>query len=821
MELRFGPRRGTYVDVGESLKTEKPPLAADEVGHFESLDLLYRSLCALLYNYVPLSGHPGGSISAGRIMSALVFETLTYDLAQPDREDADLISFAAGHKAMGIYSLWALRDEIARLAAPELLPGDVRHRLRLEDLLGFRRNPITRTPLFRQFGAKALDGHPTPATPFLRLSTGASGVGVASSLGLAFGARDYFGADAPRVHIVEGEGGLTPGRVAEAVAGAGTASLGNALLHLDWNQASIDSNQVCREHAQPGDYVQWDPVEFFHLHDWNVIFVPDGRDFQQVLAAQRLALTPGNGQPTAIVYRTVKGWQYGLEGKAAHGAGHKLCSDGFCQALGALTGQANLQVPTCQADKQRCQAGADSATLEQCFWESLQIVRKLLEESAPPVRALAARLLASRDRLNQLNRQPRAGAPSVEAVYALAAEGSATPEPLTLKPGSVTTLRAELGRALQHLNKVSGGAILAGSADLMGSTSLNVVGGGFGEGYWNAVRNPAARLLAVGGICEDGMTGVLSGLSTFGHHIGAVSSYGAFLAPLSHIAARLHAIGGQARQAVMGDPYRPILVVCAHAGLKTGEDGPTHADPQPLQLLQENFPRGTVVTLTPWDPQEVWPLLAAALARRPAVIAPFVTRPNETVPDRAALGLAPASAVVDGLYLLRRPRGSGDGTVVLQESAAAYAFVEGALPLLEKAGLDLWVYYVASAELFDLLPPARRQRIFPEERAREAMGITGFTLPTMFRWVTSELGRAATLHPFRKGHFLGSGQGPVVLAEAGLDGRSQFKAIQKYVEALRQSRKAAPRPAAARRPTAARAAKAAGKQGTAKGKKRR
>ena len=43
------------------------------------------------------------------------------------------------------------------------------------------------------------------------------------------------------------EGGLTPGRVAEALAAAGTASLDNAVLHLDWNQASIDSNHVCRD----------------------------------------------------------------------------------------------------------------------------------------------------------------------------------------------------------------------------------------------------------------------------------------------------------------------------------------------------------------------------------------------------------------------------------------------------------------------------------------------------------------------------------------------------------------------------------------------
>jgi hypothetical protein len=31
----------------------------------------------------------------------------------------------------------------------------------------------------------------------------------------------------------------------------------------------------------------------------------------------------------------------------------------------------------------------------------------------------------------------------------------------------------------------------------------------------------------------------------------------------------------------------------------------------------------------------------------------------------------------------------------------------------------------------------------------------------------------------------------MVLAEAGLDGKSQYKAIKKYVEALRQERKAA------------------------------
>ena len=45
------------------------------------------------------------------------------------------------------------------------------------------------------------------------------------------------------------------------------------------------------------------------------------------------------------------------------------------------------------------------------------------------------------------------------------------------------------------------------------------------------------------------------------------------------------------------------------------------------------------------------------------------------------------------------------------------------------------------------------------------MGITGFTLPTMYRWIQSDRGRSLTMHPFMKGHFLGSGQAEMVLAE--------------------------------------------------------
>jgi transketolase len=199
-QAAFGPRRATWVEMG------KAPLDPETLVPFESFDAVYRALCSLLFNYVPTSGHPGGSISSGRLVASLLFGGMDYDLSDPARDDADVISYAAGHKALGLYAMWALRNEVARIAAPELLPRDERRQLRLEDLLGFRRNPVQRTPLVERFRAKALDGHPTPATPFVRLATGASGVGLAASLGLAWAAADVYGDDAPRVHVIEGEG---------------------------------------------------------------------------------------------------------------------------------------------------------------------------------------------------------------------------------------------------------------------------------------------------------------------------------------------------------------------------------------------------------------------------------------------------------------------------------------------------------------------------------------------------------------------------------------------------------------------------------------
>jgi transketolase len=776
--FQLGPRRAVYYDVSHALEKEPAPLSEKLLATLEALDLAYRTLCGILYNFVPTSGHPGGSISSGRIVESLLFQQMDYDFSNPDSEVADMLCYAAGHKAMGLYAMWALRNEMVRIGRPDLLPTEDQQ-LRLEDLLGFRRNPTQETPLFKKFHSRALDGHPTPATPFVRIATGASGVGVPAALGLVMASLDMYREHAPKVHILEGEGGMTPGRVHEALAAAATAGLHNTILHVDWNQASIDSDRVCREGEQPGDYVQWNPAELLYVHDWNAIFVPEGFDFRQIIAAQNLAHTLNNGQPTGIVYRTVKGWRYGLEGKGSHGAGHKFCSEAYYKFVGEFEKRFAVELP-------RFSCEPTPENIEKAFYETLMTLRAGLERHRDLAKFFSEGIANARARLLARHREERLEAPRLEKLYAGALEESQPPANLQLEAGTSMTLRAVLGDALSVLNKFTHGAIIGAAADLLGSTSVANLAQSFPAGFYHATSNPASRLIAVGGICEDAMGAFMAGLSSFGHHIGVTSSYGAFIGALEHVAARLHGIGQQAKLGPDG-AYATWIMINAHAGVKTGEDGPTHADPQVLQLLQENFPDNVLITLTPWEPQEIWPLLIAGLMARPAILAPFVTRPPEVVIDRSQFGLPPAEAAAKGVYAMRLADLDAreyHGTIVLQGNGVATAFVTEILPAFVKHGLNMNVYYVASAELFNCLPAEEQERLFSEAFMQEAMGITDFTLPTMYRWVRSNEGLRRTLHSFRDGKYLGSGQAHKVLREAKLDAENQLNAILDYARLI-------------------------------------
>jgi transketolase len=764
--------RGTeYISIDSGAGST---LSATDGDSLEFLDLCYRTLCAVMFNHAS-SGHPGGSISSGRIVESLIYNRMKYDISNPMDRSADILSYSAGHKTLGLYAMWACRNEVVRQTHQDLLP-QVSQQLRLEDLLGFRKNPITSTPLFMQFNAKPLDGHPTPQTPFVWLSTGVSGVGVAASTGLALTLKDMYGEDAPKVHILEGEGGMTPGRVAESLAAAATSGLDNIIFHLDWNQASIDSEKVTREGNKAGDYVQWDPCELLLVQGFNVIYVPDGFDFAQIREAQERALAMNNGHPTGIVYRTVKGWKYGMEGAQSHGAGHKFYSEEYLQALQPFEQAFDLQFPRFEGEK-------TPERIEQAYYDSLMVIRKAFESRPDLTQHLGDWIAASKQGHQDSPRSLRSNAPDLARLYQdNAISPMERPESCTYDIGSSQTLRGCLANSLNHVNRLTNGAVLSAAADLYGSTNIASITDGFGKGFWHPTKNPESRLFSAGGIAEDAMGGMCSGISTLGYQIGVGSSYGAFIAPLNTICAKTHGIGQQSlRHRVPGEPNKTFVIVCGHAGVKTGEDGPTHAEPQALQVLQENFPGDVMISLTPWDPNELWPLTAESLIQRPAVMAAYVTRPSEVILDRQALGLAPAEHSIKGVYKLLASNGTPDATIIYQGSEVAYAFATEVLPRLKEKGINLDVYYISSVELFDRLDEQERNEIFPFSAASSAMMVTGFTVATTYRWTMSKRGREFTLYPWKKGEFLGSGPGDVCLEQAGMHAEAQWDVIQKFI----------------------------------------
>lgn len=773
-EFKLSEKTNLYYKAEDILKDGSYKLKEEEKTLLEKTDIVYRALCAILYNFAPLSGHPGGSISSGRIAASLAYKVMDYDFKNPDLRDADTLSYAAGHKALGLYAMSALRNEIVKTYLPDLLAAENRQ-LRLEDLLGFRKSPAAGTSLFKKFNSKALDGHPVPITPFVKLSTGASGIGVGSSIGLGLAAACSYKENTPRVNIIEGEGGLTAGRSAEALAIASAAGLDNVVLHLDWNQASIDSEKVTADKSGRGDYTAWTPAELFYINGFNVIEVSDGFDFTQIYAAQKFAYNLNNGCPTAIVYKTIKGWRYGIEGKASHGSGHKFASDGFYKAMAEFEEAFGVKMPRFEGDM-------TPDNIEKYFWDFLLKVREVIVNRAEVFKPMAEMIKASKERLAALGR--KFGGPDIEGVYNI--KEWQTPSEFKFESGTAHALRTVMGSALGYISEHTGGSLLVSSADLSGSTGAGAIAKAFAKGFYNKYKNPDCKYVAGGGICEDGISSVMSGVSAYGTHIGVAASYAAFTSAMMHTQARLHAIGQQCWKEATGEPERTFVIFTGHAGLQTGEDGPTHADPQALQLIMEDFPKGAAITLMPLDGNDVWPLLSAALAKRPAVLYPVVSRPNVKVLDRAALGADSPEAAAKGVYrICRSAKADPDGVIVLQGPGVGEIFCSSVLPELKKKGLELNVYYVASRELFMSLDEREREEIFPYKDMRKAIAVTDFTLPTMYCWLKSKDGARFSLYPFMQGKYMTSGKAEDVYKEAHLDAKGQLEKIEAYIEALK------------------------------------
>lgn len=214
------------------------------------------------------SGHPGGSLSIVEALVALYFEKMNVNPADPKNPDRDRFVLSKGHAAPALYGVLGER--------------------------GFFSTEEFKN--FRQLGS-ILQGHPDmKRCPGIDASTGSLGQGISIATGMALGAKaqkkDF------QVYTIIGDGESQEGLVWEACMAAAHYHLDNLTVLFDHNGLQIDGTN---------DQVMslGDAAAKFAAFGMDVVEVPDGNDYDAVLAALNQPHKPG--MPKLIHLHTVKG----------------------------------------------------------------------------------------------------------------------------------------------------------------------------------------------------------------------------------------------------------------------------------------------------------------------------------------------------------------------------------------------------------------------------------------------------------------------------------------------------------------------------------
>lgn len=214
------------------------------------------------------SGHPGGSLSATDIVTALMFDVMRHDVNNPDWPQRDRFVMSKGHCIPAWYSAMAHAGYIERDSLMTL----------------------------RKLGSP-LQGHPDRVIlPLMEASTGSLGQGLSIAVGMALSAR--LDGDGFHTYCMLGDGEIQEGQVWEAVMSAGKFELDNLTAIVDYNGFQIDG---AVEEIMPVEPLK----EKWEAFRWNVIEI-DGHSFPEILEAFDKAKSV-KGRPTVICAKTVKG----------------------------------------------------------------------------------------------------------------------------------------------------------------------------------------------------------------------------------------------------------------------------------------------------------------------------------------------------------------------------------------------------------------------------------------------------------------------------------------------------------------------------------
>jgi transketolase len=214
------------------------------------------------------AGHPGGSLSAADIVTALYFRMMNLDPENPDWPDRDRFILSKGHACPVWYAALAERGYF-----------DKSHLSTLRKL-----NSI-------------LQGHADMVkTPGVDMTVGSLGQGFSAGIGMALSGKlrkkDY------HVWVVVGDGECQEGAIWEAAMSGAKWKLDNITVIVDKNGLQ---NDAFIDEVMPVDPL----TDKWRAFGWNVIEI-DGNDMEQVVEALEKARTV-KGIPTVIIAHTIKG----------------------------------------------------------------------------------------------------------------------------------------------------------------------------------------------------------------------------------------------------------------------------------------------------------------------------------------------------------------------------------------------------------------------------------------------------------------------------------------------------------------------------------
>lgn len=225
--------------------------------------------CVISMIYNAQSGHPGGSLSATDIMTALYFDELNVRPDQPQWDGRDRFVLSKGHVCPVLYACLGLR--------------------------GFFEKEHFNT-LRRQ--GSILQGHPDmKRCPGVDISAGSLGQGLSVAVGMALRAKRD--AMSYRVFALLGDGECDEGQVWEATECAVKYGLDNLTVIVDSN--GLQNDGACAQIMPLQDL-----SGKFETFGCDVQHI-DGHDMLSILKAFSNIRGACNGRPNCIVADTVKG----------------------------------------------------------------------------------------------------------------------------------------------------------------------------------------------------------------------------------------------------------------------------------------------------------------------------------------------------------------------------------------------------------------------------------------------------------------------------------------------------------------------------------